>query len=153
MFEYQQLLGRRFTMGEKDCFSLVIDFFKINFDIDIKNYARPTDWNSDVIDIIGLAHPHEGFEKVLDWEKNLQPADVLCMALGTSVPNHYAVNLGGNEILHHLYQGKSLVEPLRGAYRKSTCYVLRHKQLNIQEEELPSLNLVEFLRERNSLKN
>ena len=153
MFEYQHLVGKRFVMGSSDCFSLVIDFYKVNFDIEIRNYARPSDWNSDVIDIIGLAHPLEGFQKVLDWEKNLQPGDVLCMALGTALPNHYAVYLGGNEVIHHLYQGKSLVEPLRGAYRKSTCYVLRHHKLDLKEEQLPQLNLVEFLRERNSLKN
>lgn len=148
--EYKHLLGKRFELGRADCFSLTSDFFINNYGIKIKNYARPSDWNADDLDIIGHAHPREGFSKVRDWTlENLNPGDVLCLAIGSRVANHYAVYVGGNTIIHHLVNGLSKEEPLRPYFRKMTCYVLRHKDVEIQQPTKPPKTLLEIINERN----
>tara|TARA_Y100001001_G_scaffold163884_1_gene194229 strand:+ start:8704 stop:9183 length:480 start_codon:yes stop_codon:yes gene_type:complete len=148
--EYEDLLGRKFDLGRQDCATLTQEFYLNNFGIKISNYARPTDWDSKTLDIIGMSYEREGFFKVVNWETDLHPADVLCMAIGSSVANHYAVYLGGNEIIHHMLNGRSVKEPLRGYYRNATRYVLRHPDLvSLKEAPLPTTTVEELLNERN----
>lgn len=150
--QYEHLLGRPFELGRTDCFDLVRDFYRTNFDIHIRNYARPKDWNADEIDIMDMAHEREGFHKVLDWTlKTLQPADVLCIGAGTRKANHFAIYLGGNQILHHKINSMSDVEMLRDFWRKSTCYVLRHPDVHVPVEEKPSVTIQELIDARNRL--
>ena len=148
--EYQHLIGKRFNLSKQDCFKLVQDFFFDNYGIEIKNYARPSDWDSNELDIIGYAHEREGFFKVQDWTlTNLRPGDVLCMAVGTSIPNHYAVYVGDGKFVHHLVNSLSSEEELRPFWRRSTCYVLRHKDVEFVPVPKPEKTLLEILHERN----
>lgn len=150
--KYEHLIGRPFELGKTDCFDLVRHFYKDNFDITIRNYARPKDWNSDQIDIIGLAHEREGFSKVYNWDiKNLRPGDVLCMAIGASKANHYAIYVGGNLIIHHKANALSNVEVLRDFWRKSTCFVLRHKDVPDLRVEKPAISIQDLINERNRI--
>lgn len=149
---YDNLLGRPFELGKFDCFTMVRDFYKQNYDIEIKNYARPKDWDADKIDIIGTVYEREGFEKVEGWTlKNLNPGDLLCMAIGSSKANHMAIYVGENKIVHHKVNSFSTDETLRDFWRKSICYVLRHKTVPVVETEKPTLDLMELLDVRNRL--
>jgi cell wall-associated NlpC family hydrolase len=151
-FEYAELIGRPFVMGSSDCIGLVTDFYKENFDISITNYARPKDWDADRIDIIGLTYEREGFDKVMDWTlKNLKPGDLLAMAVGSSVANHLAVYVGNNTIVHHLAYSMSREETLRDFWRKSTCYVLRHKDVHTEEVVKPTVTIAELMDARYNL--
>lgn len=148
--EYQHLLGRPFSLGGYDCFALLRDFYWDNFQIRLRNYARPNDWKAKNLDIIGMSYEQEGFEKVQEWTlKTLNPGDVLCMAINSPVPNHNAVYVGENKIVHHLAGSLSRDETLRDFWRKSICYVLRHPDVPIVKEEKPSISLVEILRAKN----
>lgn len=149
MLNYDDLLGKPHKMGTNDCFSLFRDFFKTNYDIDIPNIARPTDWSSDKIDIIGHVYEQLGFEKVYDWSlKKLRPGDVLCMAIGAAVPNHLAIYIGDNQLLHHLAGQLSAVAPMREFWRSSTCYVCRHKDVPYVEPEKHDISIMELNRGR-----
>ena len=150
--EYQELIGRQFELGRGDCFTLVRDLYNLNFNIQLTNYARPKDWNADKIDIIGNTYEREGFLKVDDWTlKTLNPGDLLCMAIGTSKANHMAVYVGDNTIVHHKINAMSDAEMLRDFWRKSICYVLRHKDVPIVNVEKPTVDIMELLNARNRL--
>lgn len=105
------LQGIDFTgIGQRDCLELVRDFFRDNFGIQIKPYARPHDWNSDEIDLVRMLYDDANFEMITDWRiKDLRPADVLAMSINEANPNHLAINLGDGNILHHLYGRKSRI--------------------------------------------
>ncbi len=149
MLEYQELLGHPHKMGVRDCFSLFRDFYRINYDIDIPNIARPNNWSSDEIDIIGNVYERLGFEKVYDWSiKKLQPGDVLCMAVGSSVPNHLAIYAGNNTVVHHLAGQFSTDVPMREFFRGSTCYVCRHNDVVYEEPPKQDISIMELNRER-----
>lgn len=150
--QYEDFIGTQFELGKADCFTAVRDMYKLNFNIDITNYARPKDWNADEIDIIGLTYEREGFFKVEDWTlKTLNPGDLLCMAIGSHKANHMAVYVGNNTIYHHKVNSMSDAETLRDFWRRSICYVLRHKDVPIVTVEKPDIDIMELIREKNSL--
>lgn len=152
MIQYREFLGRPFQLGKQDCFELVRNFYRLNYGIEIRNYARPNDWDSSVLDIIGHAHEREGFSKVQEWTlTNLRPGDVLCMAIGSSVANHYAIYVGDGKIVHHLTNSLSSEEELRPFWRRCTVYVLRHKDVEYIEPVKAEKTLLEILHEKNLL--
>lgn len=147
-FETQRLENQPFDLGTQDCFTLVRDFYKLNFGIDMPNFARPNDWNPEKDDIIGKSHKAAGF-KQLDVDENWppNPADLLVTTVGGSTPNHLVVYLGNNEILHHkdgLFSGKEVMRP---AWKRFTSYILRHPSLPDLTERKPTLTLEEAYRE------
>lgn len=125
--KYDHLLGRSFVHGARDCFSVCIEFFRDNFGIEITDYARPQDWSADNVDLIRTLHEREGFKTITDWKAaDLRPADVLALAIGESNPNHLALYVGDNTMIHHLAGRFSTAEPYRDFWRNSTCFILRH---------------------------
>ncbi len=150
--QYEEVLGRPFELGRGDCFENVRNLYRINFGIEITPYARPKDWDADKIDIIGRTYEREGFSKLDDWSlSNLNPGDLLCMAIGTAKANHMAVYVGNNEIVHHKINSFSNVETLRDFWRKSICYVLRHKDVPIVTVKKQDVSIMELLDARNRL--
>lgn len=149
--KYDHLIGLPFYWGTSDCLSCFRDFYQVNFGISIRNYARPTDWSSDNLDLMRLCYEREGFEMIADWTpKSLRPADVLCMAVGESNPNHFAIYLGNDQILHHLYGRTSSVETFRDFWRNSICYTLRHPDVPDLRPVYPDVDLMSLLSARNA---
>ena len=149
---YEHLLHKPFTgIGRQDCFKLAIDFFYDNFGIVIPNYARPADWASDQLDLMRILPEHCGFETITDWKlKDLRPADVLCIAVGEANPNHFAIYVGDDEMIHHLYGRYSNKEIFRDFWRRQTAFVLRHSEVPDLRPVYPDLNLKDFLDARNA---
>lgn len=146
---YDHLVGKPFIFGEHDCLSLFRQFYADNFDIHITNYARPSGWSSDQLDLMRLCYEREGFEMVSEWkEKDLRPGDVLCMAIGESKPNHFAIYVGESKIVHHLAGRISRVDEWRDFFRQTTCYVLRHPAVPDMRPVYPNVTIEELLRER-----
>lgn len=124
---YDHLVGRSFVMGVQDCFQLGREFFADNFDIQIPDFARPQDWSSTNLDLVRHLYTRSGFQMITDWTiKDLRPADVMAMCVGESNPNHFAIVVDNNQILHHLANRLSNVEVLRDFWRHVTAFVLRH---------------------------
>jgi cell wall-associated NlpC family hydrolase len=150
--KFEHLQGIDFTgIGQRDCYELCRDFFRDNFEIELKPYARPHDWQSDEIDLIRMLHDDINFDIITDWRiKDLRPADVLAMSINEGNPNHLAINLGDGNILHHLYGRKSRIEPLHGFWRNHTSFILRHRDVPDLRPVLPDVDYMELLRARNS---
>ncbi len=150
--QYEHLVGRPFLWGVRDCFQLVRDFFADNFGMLITNYARPTNWRSDEMDLMRACYEREGFEMMTNWKaKDLRPGDVLCMAIGESTGNHFAVFVGDNTICHHLYGRLSTAEPMRDFWRNSVCYALRHPDVPDLRPELVDIDIGSLLSARYNL--
>ncbi len=144
--EYENLIGLPFQAGKQDCFTMTINFFKQNFDIDIPNFARPTDWDADKLDLIPKLFPLAGFEKIDNWD--LQPGDVLATAVGSSNPNHFVIYVGDNKIIHHKYMQLSTEEAFRPAWKMVTCFVIRHPSIPNLNPVYPDITIEELLRKR-----
>jgi cell wall-associated NlpC family hydrolase len=147
--EYDNLVGRPFQMGTFDCLQMVRDFYKQNFNIDIPNFARPNDWDSDKLDLIGNLHTKLGFNKIDTWD--LRPGDILATAIGSSKPNHLVIYVGDNMILQHKANAFSNAETFRPVWKMVTCYVLRHPDVPDLTPELPDVTIEELLLGRYSI--
>lgn len=104
------LEGREFIHGINDCYSLIRDWFKVNRNVVLPNFARGIEWwyaGKDLYD--------ENFESAGFYEIPLEEAtvgDCVMMKAAAKVTNHAAVIVGPNQILHHLFNRLSGVDSL-----------------------------------------
>lgn len=146
---YEHLLNKPFLWGVNDCFSLARGFYKTNFDIDVPDYARPTNWGAGVLDLPRLCYERNGFVMHTDWRgSKLRPGDVLLMAVGDTAANHFAVYVGDNTIIHHLFGRTSNEEVFRDFWQNSICYVLRHPDVPDLRPVHPDTDIGSLLRAR-----
>lgn len=144
MITYDNLLGLTFEHGSQDCFSLARDFYKQNFDIDIPNYARPNQWWDNGFDLYMDKFHKNGFRVIDVHPTEWQVGDVFLMSILSPVSNHVAILVENGQILHHFTGRLSRVEPYKGIWRNSTTAVLRHKDVEI-ENDVETVNLVDTL--------
>lgn len=121
------LIGRNFFFGTLDCYSLCRDYYKEAHNIDLPNYDR-TDkfWERGenlYMDNFGAA----GFFEIT--RKELRAGDAILMNIFSPIPNHAAIYLGGNLILHHLQDRISGREVYGGYYAKVSTHFLRNVKL------------------------
>lgn len=126
------LLGRTFDHGRTDCYSLMCDFFRLNFGLEFPDVVRPNDWwepdaQGRTMNIYMDGYRELGFELVNEHPMLWRPGDVILMAVRSSVANHGGILLPGGKILHHLYGQISCIEDYsRPFFRNQTVAVLRH---------------------------
>lgn len=150
--KHEHLTGVPFQWGVDDCFTLTRRFFADNFDIPIRNYARPNDWEADAIDLLRVAYPREGFEIITSWKaQDIRPGDVLCFSIGEGNSNHLGIYLGDNKFLHHLFNRLSSVEEFRDFWLSRINYILRHPSVPDLRPVLPTTDIASLLRERYNL--
>lgn len=149
--KYEHLVGKPFIWGTSDCLSLFRDFYQDNFGISIRNYARPSNWSSDQLDLMRLCYEREGFEMITDWKlKDIRPGDVLCMAIGESNPNHFAIYVRDDILVHHLFGRISTHEVYRDFWRNQTCFILRHPDVPDLRPVYPDVDIMSLLNARKS---
>lgn len=120
------LIGREFKWGVSDCYTIVSDYYKSQLGITCGDIERGNeDWWLDYGNRFEQTYLDAGFLLATYPQEN----DMLVMAINSKVPNHFAILLGDNMILHHLDKRLSCIEPLNGLYAKSIVCVLRRKEL------------------------
>lgn len=152
--KYKHLLGKKYILGEQDCYSICADFFRDNFNIHLTDYARPDDfWSQPDINVYVDNYKKEGFTLVRD--NDIRPFDVYLISipdprnLSNSVVNHAAINLWDNFILHHRLDKVSCVEKYKPSLRNFTTHIVRHKNINdMRKKEFEKLDLFEILSEQ-----
>ena len=104
------LIGRQWVWGVTDCWSLVRDYYKEQYNIQLLDYQRPTT-PQDFLDnpLFEQYAEKTGFRE-LNTNEKLQKGDVLLMSILHPTLNHVAIFLG-DEILHHLADRLSTREP------------------------------------------
>ena len=121
------LVGREFSFGIIDCYTLVRDYFKQELNIEMRDYFREDYFWEKGISLYEDNFEKEGFKKVPI--KEIKKHDLLFMHLESNIPNHAAIYLGDQQILHHLNMRLSSRDVLGEYYMKNTAFVARHKTL------------------------
>jgi proteasome lid subunit RPN8/RPN11 len=118
------LIGRVWSHGVLDCYSLIRDWYRIERGIILPDFDRNDDWWHKGQNLYVDNFQGAGFYRVMDDQ--LLPGDVLLMQVLANVPNHGAIYLGDGIILHHLHRRLSSREVYGGYYRKHCTHVLRY---------------------------
>ncbi len=120
------LVGRQFSHGTLDCYTLVRDFFERELGIQLSQYEREDDWWEKGQDLYSLERLRaEGFELI---EGELRRGDMVLMQIRSPVPNHAGVYLGDGQLLHHIHGRLSEVITYGGMWAERTRYIVRHKE-------------------------
>ncbi len=119
-------IERPYVYGVFDCYSLAQDYYAREFGIELANtFPRIEEW---------WKHGHnffvEGFEGVgLVRLVNRTPevGDLFLIQTDGTVPNHVAVYIGNDMIMHHCHGRMSRRDIYGGYWAKHTTHHLRHK--------------------------
>jgi len=125
------LVGRKFCHGILDCYSIIADYYEVNFPNlpKLPDPERRINWWKNGENLYLDNYKKENFIEV-SIEK-MQKHDVLLMTILSKVPNHGAIYLGENKILHHVDNRLSSIDVYGGYYRKNTTHCLRRQELII----------------------
>lgn len=119
-----ELIGRPFSYGVHDCYSLVLDYYRREMGITLKHYLRNDryGWWKDGQNLYMERFAASGFVAVEEPEIG----DVILMQVESPVPNHLGVYLGDNIMLHHLVNQLSRRDVYGGYWQKHTVKFLRY---------------------------
>lgn len=100
--EEMPLLGRVFTHGVIDCYTLIKDYYKQVRKIDLPDFYRPDDWwKTPGLDIYRKNLNEAGFSEIKFDLKDVRQHDIFLMTIRSKDPNHGAVYLGDGMMMHH----------------------------------------------------
>ena len=118
-------VGREFVFGVVDCYSLVRDWYAREWNLHLTNFERRDLFWERGENLYLDNYKGQGFRQIPFAE--LQHGDSVLMQLGANLPNHAAIYLGDQQILHHVQGRLSSRDVFGGYYVKNTAMVLRHE--------------------------
>jgi proteasome lid subunit RPN8/RPN11 len=116
------LVGRVFSHGVLDCYALVRDWYALERGVSLPDFDRRDQWWHRGQNLYLDNFRAAGFEPCED----LHVGAGLLMQIGSPVPNHAAVYLGDDTILHHVQGRLSSRDVWGGYWRKCTTHILRY---------------------------
>jgi proteasome lid subunit RPN8/RPN11 len=119
------LVGRQFSHGVLDCYSLVRDFYREELGVELPDHQRDPFWWEKGQNIYMDRYEADGWSPVP--AEQARRGDMILMAHNSTVPNHAAVYLGDGIMLHHLMGRLSTREVYGGYWAKITRVILRHR--------------------------
>lgn len=119
------LVGRTFVFGVLDCYSIVKDYYQDVLDITLGEYYRQDNWWNMGLKLYRDNYEKEGFSTVDIKDAKLHDLFLICN--GSSEPNHAAIYLGNEKILHHVQGRLSSIDVFGGFWLQNTWKVVRHK--------------------------
>mgnify|MGYP003111465982 CR=1 FL=1 len=122
-----EYVGREFSHGIVDCYTLWQDWYKRELGILMSHYDRRDQWWNKGENLYLDNFAKEGMREVSLEE--MKYGDILLMQLDSPVPNHAAIYLGNNLVLHHVQGRLSSRDVYKwgGYYHKATSKCLRHE--------------------------
>jgi len=130
------LIGREFSFGVLDCYTLIQDYFRHELAIALPDFEREDGFWKKTQREDGTWAPGQelylqGFEAAGFVAVSGPPQlhDVILMQVASDVTNHGAVYLGDGIILHHMYNRPSCRDVYGGYWQRSTRKVVRHHAL------------------------
>ncbi len=120
-------VGRQFMHGVLDCYSIIKDYFEFELSILIPDFDRKFEWWNAGQNLYLDNFSKAGFVEVKN--QTLKKNDVILMQINSPVPNHGAIYLGEEKILHQLSGRLSSIDVYGGYWQKHTVKILRHEEL------------------------
>jgi len=120
------LIGREFSHGVLDCYSLIRDYYKATLKIILPEHERRDNWWN-----MGENLYLDNYEKdgwILVDKSQRKKHDMVYMRVSSKVSNHAGIFLGDNKILHHVMGRISTREVYGGYWEKVTTHILRRKE-------------------------
>lgn len=119
-------LERPYVSGVLDCYNILLDFYKREYGIKLNDYPRIEADGRMGFSFFTERYGKEGFVRLID--QTPQPGDVFLIQTQGDTPNHIAVYLGDDMILHHSHNRLSRRDIYGGGFwQKHTTHHLRHK--------------------------
>lgn len=118
------LVGREWSHGVLDCYAIIRDWYRQKRAIVLPDFPRHDEWWQRGENLYLENFSRAGFAPIEATE--LAPGDVILMQIASPVPNHGAVFLGDNLILHHVQNRLSCRDVYGGMWRKHSTHFLRH---------------------------
>ena len=124
--EFNRYIGRKFEIGNTDCYSLVRDFYESELRVSLGHYYRDQNWKSHLEELFDKHFENEGFFEV----SSLTKYDCVLFNSGGDKPcSHIALYLGNGLILHQPARSYSRIESLTGRHLKLIKKVIRNKNV------------------------
>lgn len=120
-------LERPYAFGVLDCWSLVRDYYRREFNIKLGDYPRIERFWANGYNFFGENWKNEGFVQLVNDEEPRTGDLFLIQTDGSGNPNHIAIYLGDEVILHHCHGRLSRRDIYGGYWHKHTTHHLRHK--------------------------
>jgi len=121
------LVGRTWSWGVTDCWSLARDWWKQEWDLDLPDWERPTTPDQFLADPLFDRYWREAGFRELREDEELQRGDALLMAINCRGLNHVAIYLDEDQqILHHLQSRLSSRDLYGGWFYDVSGRRLRH---------------------------
>ena len=95
------LVGRQFSHGIIDCYTLVQDYYKDTLDIKLDYIPREMEWWDKGQNIYVENYTKQGFV-IINNPSDIKEHDAFLIQLISSVPNHAAIYIGEGLIMHHV---------------------------------------------------
>ena len=121
------LLGREWVWGVTDCWSLVVDWYKEEKGIKLRDYQRSMSPQEFLENPLFEDYAWRTGFRELRSDENLEKGDVLLMSILHPTLNHVAIFLG-DMVLHHLADRLSCREPYSEWLLKCTGKRYRYAQ-------------------------
>lgn len=141
--ELNTFCGHIYEQGIQDCYTLIRDFYKTRYQMELTNYARPNNWIQDPnLDFFSRLFEREGFEDTNNCPHKVRFGDVLMMRIiGSEVVNHVAIYVGRQKILHHLQGRVSEIVDYDDKWRFRVVRVVRHPEIQKTTDAVALHNL------------
>jgi proteasome lid subunit RPN8/RPN11 len=118
------LVGRVWSHGVLDCYSIIRDYYKMERGIDLLNFERSDEWWKRGKNLYLENFSKAGFREIK--QDVMAASDVILMRINSTVPNHGAIYLGDGVILHHVHGRLSTRDVFGGYWLKNTAGYLRY---------------------------
>lgn len=118
------LIGRPYVHGIHDCYTLIVDWYREEPGITIPEFERPENWWKKGLNLYMENFEVAGFRRLSN--EPFEKGDVIIMQLRSPVPNHAAIYLGDDLMLHHLENRLSCRDVFGGYWRKNNVATVRY---------------------------
>ena len=119
------LVGREWRHGVLDCYSLIRDWYLEERGLLLPDFERRDEWWLRGDNLYLDNFRSAGFVEI--GRSDLDVGDVILMRVGSPVPNHGAIFLGYNQIVHHVQNRLSGRDVYSEFWRQRTTHVLRYE--------------------------
>lgn len=120
------LVGRQWSHGVLDCYAIIRDWYAQEKNISLLDFERSDEWWKMGGNLYLDNFEKAGFKRITLEE--LSCGDVILMTVNSTVPNHGAIYLGDNMILHHVHGRLSTRDIFGGYWLKNAMVYLRYEK-------------------------